>query len=42
MAIATVGVEGISELAKLGKNGFGIIKNSTMSEVLSKAAIGIK
>jgi hypothetical protein len=42
VAIATTGVEGIMELAKLSKNGFQLIQNSTMSEVLKKPMTGIK
>lgn len=42
VAIATMGLKGMSELANMAKNGFSMIRNSSMQEILKKAAEGIQ
>ena len=36
-----VGAEGIKELATMSRNGFSVLKGSTMSEVMKKVGTGI-
>ena len=41
MSLATIGLDGIKDLATAGKAGFKILQNSTVSQIMQKTKSGI-